>query len=138
MMCQGNFHSVHWCNRYYKSHSNLLKQYQCNWCHKNPIVNVKCQMSDVKCQLSNVKLKMSNVNRLNLLLERTFRFSPVIILLTQKLYDIFPNIWALCCMQLMHDQHGRAHIEQCKTGCKAVCHSLLLLEMCSYYCSNIT
>ena len=26
-----DFHSVHWCNWFYKCHSKSLKQYQCNW-----------------------------------------------------------------------------------------------------------
>ena len=29
-----DFHSVHWRNWCYKSHSKSLKQYQCNWYHK--------------------------------------------------------------------------------------------------------
>ena len=93
-----DFHSVHWCNWCYKSHSKSLKQYQSNWCHKSQMLNVEYKMSNVKCQINkNVKYEMSNVKcqtnvecgmsnvkcqmsiRLNLSSERTSGASPVIL-----------------------------------------------------------
>ena len=56
---------------------------------KYQISNVKPQMSNVKRQMSNVKRQMSNINRINLLSERTSGVSPVILLLTQQLYEMF-------------------------------------------------
>ena len=44
-----DFHSVHWCNWCYKSHSRLLQQYQCNWWHKSQMLNVEQKQKQCNC-----------------------------------------------------------------------------------------
>ena len=115
--------------------SNLISQTE----------NVNCQMSNEKCQISNIKTqtayvncqmsnKMSNVNRSNNLSERACEVSPVIFLLTQQPYEMFSKqLGPMLYAAYMKDQHCRAHTGQCKYGCIAICHSLHLLAICSYY-----
>ena len=75
-----DFHSVRWCN----------------WCYKSRMLNVESKMLNVKWQMS---------VRLNLLAERTFGVSPVILIFNGKVVLIgafitstIDIIWAIFCI----------------------------------------